>query len=237
MDELENSVTAEVEQLDPVQENDVQDDGVKSEVADPKPAQTKEDNAAWKRARLAEEKTAKAEARAKKLGYSSFDEMEAELDRREQEELYQQAGIQDPKVIDQILSNHPLMQQAQKQLIKSRIIEEKAALKDQKYFKDLEADIDATLAVNPNLSVKDVFVFIRGEKMEELVAKETKSAATKAVDDHLRQSKRATEPSDSPASEDKQIDFTAAEKEWAERGVRRGTYKNLTEAWKLLRNK
>ena len=59
----------------------------------------------------------------------------------------------------------------------ARIAEEKTALRDKKYFTELEPEIDKVLSINPNLSVETVYKYIRGEKIEELLAKET--AATK----------------------------------------------------------
>jgi hypothetical protein len=58
----------------------------------------------------------------------------------------------------------------------TRIQQEKASLQNQRFFKDLEPEIDATLAQNPSFSVKMVFDYIKGQKMDELLTKETAAA-------------------------------------------------------------
>jgi hypothetical protein len=58
----------------------------------------------------------------------------------------------------------------------TRIQQEKTSLQNQRFFKDLEPEIDATLKINPSFNVRDVFDYIKGRRMDELLAKETAAA-------------------------------------------------------------
>jgi hypothetical protein len=176
---------------------------------------------------------------AKITGYDSVDAYLEAVENAEKEaeaKQYQQAGA-DPKAIENLLNNHPVIKQTQDYFNKARITEEKAALKDKKYFKELEPEIDKVLAANPSLSPKLVYEYIRGQKLEELIAAELTKAQQKGAEDFVNQSKRGTESSDVPPFDEKTLDFTADEKAWADRRIKQGTYKNLKEAHDFLRGK
>jgi hypothetical protein len=176
---------------------------------------------------------------ARITGYESVDAYLEAVETAEKEaeaQQYQQAGA-DPKAIEKLLNDHPVIKQTQDYFNKARIAEEKAALKDKKFYKELEPEIDKVLASNPTLSPKFVYEYIRGQKLEELIAGEITKAQQKGAEDFVNQSKRGTESSDAPAVDEKTLDFTADEKVWADRRVKQGTYKNLKEAHDFLRGK
>jgi hypothetical protein len=228
----------------------VQDKGVQSGVADQKNVQTQQENAAFAEMRRKIEsyepivqKATKYESALQKAaritGYESVDAYLEAVENAEKEaeaKQYQQAGT-DPKAIEKLLNEHPVIKQTQDYFNKARIAEEKAALKDKKFFKELEPEIDKVLASNPTLSPKFVYEYIRGQKLEELMSGELTKAQQKGAEDTLNQSKRTTESSDAPAVDEKTLDFTADEKAWADRRVKQGTYKNLKEAHDYLRGK
>jgi hypothetical protein len=177
---------------------------------------------------------------ARITGYDSVDAYLQAVEKAEKEaeaKQYQQAGIEDPKAIEKLLNEHPVIKQTQEYFNKARIADEKAALKEKRFFKDLEPDIDKVLASNPTLSPKFVYEYMRGQRFEELLENETKAAQKKGVEDFINQGKRGTESSDAPAVDEKTLDFTADEKAWADRRVKQGTYKNLKEAHDFLRGK
>ena len=53
---------------------------------------------------------------------------------------------------------------------------EKQALQNMKFFKEIEPELDEVLKNVPNAKVDIVFNMLRGQKMEELLVKERKSA-------------------------------------------------------------
>ena len=180
---------------------------------------------------------------ARITGYESVDAYLEAVDNAEKKaeaEQYQRAGA-DPKaikdLIKQELSNDPDFKQGKEYLNDLRIEREKAALKDKKYFKELEPEIDKVLKTNPSLSPKFVYEYIRGQKLEELIAGELTKAQQKGAEDFVNQSKRGTESNDTPPADEKTLDFTADEKSWADKRVKQGTYKNLKEAHDYLRGK
>ena len=228
----------------------VQDTGVQSGTADQKPVQTQQENAAFAEMRRKIEsyepivqKATQYESALQKAaritGYESVDAYLEAVENAEKEaeaKQYQQAGA-DPKAIEKLLNEHPVIKQTQEYFNKARIAEEKAALKDKKFYKELEPDIDKVLASNPTLSPKFVYEYVRGQKLEELMSRELTKAQQKGAEDFVNQSKRGTESSDTPATDERTLDFTADEKAWADRRVKQGTYKNLKEAHDYLRGK
>jgi vacuolar-type H+-ATPase subunit I/STV1 len=228
----------------------VQDTGVQSGTADQKPVQTQQENAAFAEMRrkiesyepIVQKATQYESALQKAARITNFESVEAYLkavDEAEQEaeaKQYQQAGA-DPKAIEKLLNDHPVIKQTQDYFNKARIAEEKAALKDKKFYKELEPDIDKVLAANPQLSAQFVYEYVRGQKLEELIAGELTKAQQAGAEGQINQSKRGTESNDNPAVDEKTLDFTADEKAWADRRVKQGTYKNLKEAHDFLRGK
>lgn len=153
-------------------------DGGTEGTADPKPTeQTADENAKYAAARReAETQTRALSDRqnrfAKMYGYNTFEELEHAA----QLQQYTNQGYSQAEA-DRIARLDTLEQRLMENVNKARITEEKATLKEQRYFKELEPEIDKVLSVNPNLNVEAVYKYIRGEKLDELLAKET--AATK----------------------------------------------------------
>jgi hypothetical protein len=236
-------------------QSSVQDTGVQSGAAVQRPAQTPQENAAFAemrrklesyepRVQKATEYETALQRAARVTGHESVEEflkaVEAE-EQRAKTQQFQQAGIQDPKIVESLiqkqLESNPVIKQTQTYFTQARIAQEKAALQGKKFFKELEKDIDAVLSKDPSLPVESVYNFLKGVKADELYENAAKAAAGQAVENHINQSKRGTESVDVPPATQATLDFTAAEKDWAERGVKRGTYKDLKEAWEWLRGK
>lgn len=55
----------------------------------------------------------------------------------------------------------------------SRIEKQKAELRNKPFFEDLEADIDNMIKQNPNLEPQTAYTFLRGEKFEELMSRQS----------------------------------------------------------------
>jgi hypothetical protein len=177
--------------------------------ANEKPKQDRDTNEQFKAARVAAEKEAQAlkgkqDTFAKKFGYSSFEEMEqaeAEREAKEAEEqqrqYYQSKGI-DPEAVNQLIDEHPMVKQAKEITAKTRIATEKAALASKPFFAECEADVDKILAINPDLPVELIFNNVRGQKLDELLAKSDSNAVKRTIADiHDRKSRGLTSSSDS----------------------------------------
>lgn len=245
----------------------VQGTGVQPGIADQKPVQSPQENAAFadmrRRLEATESKTSKLEKDytiAKKYGsdygvYSEDDiaarygtangiytleQLEAAIEQENQKKQYQESGY-DPKVIKDFikeqLSSDPDLKQGKEYLKKIQNADEKTTLQGKKFFKELEPEIDKVMKTNPNLSVTDVYTYLKGIRSDELYENAAKAAAGIAVENHINQAKRGTESADVPPAQQVTLDFTASEKTWADRGVSRGTYKDLKEAWEYLRGK
>jgi hypothetical protein len=109
---------------------------------------------------------------AKQFGYNTFEEMEY----ANQVQQYAQQNNVDPAIAEMKIKQDRLENMLAMQGHQTRIQQEKASLQSQRFFKDLEPEIDATLRVNPSLSVRDVFNYIKGQKMDELFTKEIAAA-------------------------------------------------------------
>ena len=181
-----------------------------------------------------------AEKYGAQYGITTLSQLEAAIESEAQRAQSQQAGI-DPDVIDKLLekklSNNPVIKQTQDYFTKGRIAEEKAAIKDMKFYKELEPEIDKVLTANPKLSVKEVYIYLKGIKADELYEKASKTAAGQAVENHINQAKRGTESVDVPPVDEKTLEFTAEEKAHGERMVKNGHYKNLAEYYSYLHGK
>ena len=162
------------------EQGDVQDAGESDNndgVADQKPVQSQEENAKYAAARREAEAQLKAIAErqnnfARMYGFNSFEEMEhAALLQQYTNQGYSPVEAE-MKARLEVMEQRMAMRENN-----ARIAEEKAALKDAKYFKELEPEIDRLLAANPALNVEAVYTYVRGKKLDELLTKET--AATK----------------------------------------------------------
>lgn len=143
--------------------------------------QSKEENAKFAAARRQAEKEVKSlkdkqDSFAKQFGYQNFEELEV----AQNHQNYINQGY-DPELAKKLSEVDSMMKNLQTQQAKGRISEEKQKLYNKKHFKELEADVDELLEQNPNLPVEFVFNYIRGQKMDELIAKETKAATQRQL--------------------------------------------------------
>lgn len=186
-----------------------------------KPKQDRDTNEQFKAARVKAEQEKQhiideREQDAKDAGYESYAEMQAyikaERARREREHYVSQ-GI-DPDAVNELIGNHPIVKQAQEITLKSKIATEKAAISSKPFYKELEADIDKILAVNPNLPVEAVYSYVRGEKLDELLSKSTSDAAKRTIADiHDKKSRGLSDSGDSGGED--AVELTAEGKRMA----------------------
>jgi Rps23 Pro-64 3,4-dihydroxylase Tpa1-like proline 4-hydroxylase len=113
---------------------------------------------------------------AKQYGYNTFEELE----HAQQVQAYVDKGV-DPVIAEMKIKQDKLEQQIALQGHESRIAKEKIALQNAKFFKECEPEVDRLLSSDPSLSVDFVFKHVRGEKMDELLEKETKAAAQRQL--------------------------------------------------------
>lgn len=162
------------------------------EVAEPeKPVQSDEDNkiaAAARRKVEAELQAARnqQDQLAKELGYNNFDEvLEAQARQKYEDQGYDSEQAERMMRLDKVETE---MRQRENQ---ARVQTEKAELRNQKYFAQLEPEIDTYLGQIPDANVKAIFNMIKGEKMDELITQETKAAKQRALNnmnnkDHIK---------------------------------------------------
>jgi hypothetical protein len=108
---------------------------------------------------------------AKTMGYNSFEEMEQYQER----ERYLNQGYDD-ETAERMVRFDRLEKEMLAEKNNIRITNEKQALQNMKFFKEIEPELDEVLRNVPNAKVDVVFNMLRGQKMEELLAKERKSA-------------------------------------------------------------
>jgi len=132
---------------------------------------------------------------------------EAELaqQKRDLEAKMLEAGY-DATVMSEFINNHPAIkkaeeisrnaeQEAQKMARKVKLSEEKDALRDKPYFKELEKQIDTMTANNPLLNVDTAYRFLLGDlmiagKLDEITTSTSKSAKKSAIADLQDKAKR-----------------------------------------------
>jgi hypothetical protein len=182
---LDNEVIAETEPIGEVQDvvdADSVDNADQESVEDSQQIQqSKDDNAKYAAARRQSEREMKSlkdkqDSFAKQFGYNTFEELEI----AQQHQNYINQGY-DPNLAKKLSEVDTIMKDLKNQQAKTKITEEKQKLYNKKYFKELEADVDEILNLNPSLSVEYVFNFVRGQKMDELMAKETKVATQRQL--------------------------------------------------------
>lgn len=185
---------------------------------------------------------------ARLTGYDSVDSyLQAVEDAEKQadKQRYEAAGINDPKLIEEIIDKHPVVKEARALSNQQRFTAEVQELA--KEFADTFGREITPEDIAPEVmqlreakgySMTEAFFIINRKNFKSLLDESASKAASKAVQDHKRQSKRGVESSaDAPLESGKALDFTAEEKAWAERRVKQGHYKSLKEAWELLRGK
>ncbi len=169
------------EDIEPVEEQ-----AEEPEVAEPEPqVQSHEANRAFQEMR---KRVDASENFARSLGYNSFEELQI----AQQQQNYVNAGY-DPAAAQLKAQFDILQSQVWEQNNRARIVEEKSKLQSEKYFKDLEPDIDKLLGVNPALSVEGCFKYLKGEKLNDLLAKETAATKQKTINNINSKSHLKTE--------------------------------------------
>jgi hypothetical protein len=118
----------------------------------------------------------RAERLAKSLGFTSVEEMESEAQRQ----VYVNQGY-DSQAAQRLAEMDTKMKDFETIKRESQIAREKAEVANEKFFKDLEPDIDKLLEANPGASVKDAYFYARGQKLDELLAKESKASSQKTL--------------------------------------------------------
>jgi hypothetical protein len=63
----------------------------------------------------------------------------------------------------------------------TQVQEQKASLKDKPFFSELEKDIDDIISKDPKIDVTVAYNYLRGEKLEELLAKSSKKAEKRTI--------------------------------------------------------
>lgn len=203
-DEL-NSVNAEQEnvvdsQID-TQEETTEQDSVETVNAEPaevaapkqkeKPVQTQDENAKIAAARRAAEMKARDDLIAEMYGeshnirtYADYQKALEAQRQKEQEENLTSKGLPED-VAKEIIESRKFREQVKEREYEAQIEKQKAVLKDKPFFVDLEPDIDAlikeTRAKGQQVDVEVVYKYLRGEKMDELLAKAQKDAEKRTV--------------------------------------------------------
>jgi hypothetical protein len=190
----------------------------KPEVTDPdKSKQSPEENAQFKKMRL------KAEEEARKtleVERAKLDAEKAELEtfrkQREQESIEKkhlseitlevvqgvaaQYGVTEDYArayLELEAKNNASKELAERKFKVSQAQIQKANLKDKPYFKELEADIDKTIASNPDIDVNTAYKYLIGENLEKLM-KQTKSLTEKQTIANMQdKAKRRSVPASS----------------------------------------
>lgn len=209
----EDDISANTQEVaEPVEIQDVQQEEIKDEVvvddvskteqdepsektqdiAEPeKPVQSDDENKIAAAARRdAEAKLQQAKAQqdqlAKELGYNNFDEVLA----AQAQQKYVDQGYE-PEQAHRMAQVEKHEADVQQKLNAVRVQTEKAELRNQKYFTQLEAEIDTYLQQIPDANVKAIYNMVKGEKMDELITQETKAAKQRALNnmnnkDHIK---------------------------------------------------
>lgn len=146
---------------------------------------------------------------AKVEGFNSVDEYLAELNVREKtilaEKIEEAAG--DPDKIDEVIQNHPVVRQTQEERRKLDYINAKSKLSDDRFFKELEPELDRLMELNPSASPDLVYKVIRSDyltpqKLSEFITKEKTSVEKKVLADVHDKERRAA-PSGGDTNEGK----------------------------------
>ena len=150
---------------------------------DKKTNQSNDDNAKYAAARRESENQLKATQEkqnefAKGFGYTNFDEMVTAAQRQK----YVESGYT-PEVAEKMVHLETYERDLKKRVNAARIIEEKAKLKNEEYFKEFESDIDEILSHNQELDVGVVFNLVKGQNIKRIVELSTKSAKQKTLND------------------------------------------------------
>lgn len=147
-----------------------------------------------------EAETAKAALQriAKVEGFDTVDEYLAELSNKEKtilaEKIEEAAG--DPDKIDEVIQNHPVVKQTKEERRKLDYANTKSELSKDRFFKELEPELDRLMEANPEANAGLVYKVIRSdyltpERLSELITKEKTSAEKKVLADVHDKERRA----------------------------------------------
>lgn len=147
--------------------------------------QSPEVDAAFREARLAKEELRKRDAQiAEQWGHAGITTYDQLMSTLSEQRLAEEAKtLSDKEGMSEELSMRLLKQEkeladmrknTEMQSVQARNLQQKAELKDAKFFKELEPEIDE-LIKNPNVDVRTAYIFKKGEKMDELIAKAEKA--------------------------------------------------------------
>lgn len=125
----------------------------------------------------------------------SFADVSKELRTQALETKAYEMGIE-PAVLAEQMELKSKISRMEAELYRQRretsITAEKAKLKDKPFFGDLEADIDAMLEQSPELSAEAAYIFLRGERFDELMEKAKNKTAQRVTAEYQDRSKRTT---------------------------------------------
>ena len=92
---------------------------------------------------------------------------------------------------------------------------QKGKLRNQRFFKELETEIDGLLRQAPDWTVEGAFIYLKGLHADELLDKEVSSKTKSDIADKQRDIKRGVSKSSAPKSSGKE--WTPQQREWAEK--------------------
>ncbi len=187
------------------------------------------------------------EKAARLTNHASVDDYLKTIEAEEQRmaaERMKEAGINDPKVIEEIIDRHPAVQQAKKMTAQQQLQTEAGELAadfKETFGREIKPeDVSADVLEYRNshsCSLSEAFFFVNRKSIKTMMEKEKEAAARQALENHGNQKKRGVEASDEAPVSEKGLDFTTEEKAWAERRIRQGHYKDMKDAWAWLRGK
>lgn len=123
--------------------------------------------------------------------------VEQQRQQEEAERFAEQSGL-NPEVARQLMTAKQELEQLKQRDflrdVQSRNTHQKAELRDKPFFADLEAEIDAITAKNPNVDVATAFNYLRGQRVDELVEKARKEAEQKVLADLKLKQKGRVQP-------------------------------------------
>lgn len=166
--------------------------------------QSDEDNSKFAAARRqAENEKRLAEQRmnqfARDLGYNSFEELE----QVQAQQKYLDANPDyTPEMAERMVRMDKLENEMRQRENQARIQSEKASLRNQKYFSEVEAELDQLLVDIPEANVQALFDMLKGRNMDKLIAQETKAAKQRALNslnnkDHIKPGGKGVEGTNS----------------------------------------
>jgi len=109
------------------------------------------------------------------------------------EQLLESRAIEEgttPEILSKQLDLEYKVKNLEQVTRKAQITSDKMEFKSKRFFNDLESDIDRLLASDPAWSVSGAYKYLVGEKLDDLLAKETTQKKTYATADKADQVKR-----------------------------------------------